>query len=89
MPLGYAALLGYGSSTLTTVTIGTASSPAPAFEALQPSTAQPTGLPTLSLSLRPVFVPGSSASVLWGRMDFMAAFKVLFDESAQQFTLIW
>jgi len=89
MPLGYASLLGYGPSTLTPVTIGTASSPASAFEALQPCTAQATGLPTLSLSLQPVFVLGSSATVLWGRKDFMAAFKVLFDESTQQFTLSW
>jgi hypothetical protein len=74
---------------LTPTTVGTAGAPAQAVRADQPCTAQIPGMTTAPQSLRPVFVFGASASVLWGRSDFMIAFKVCFEESAKHFTLTW
>jgi hypothetical protein len=89
LPIGFASLMGYGPAMLTSTTVGTAGAPAQAFHANQPCTAEIPGMTTAPLNLRPVFVFGASASVLWGRSDFMSAFKVCFEENAKHFTLSW
>jgi hypothetical protein len=89
LPIGFASLMGYGPAMLTPITVGTAGAPAQAFRATEPCAAQVPGMTTAPLNLRPAFVFGASASVLWGRSDFMSAFKVCFEESAKHFTLTW
>ncbi len=88
LPVGHAALMGYGLELLEQTTIGTADGPGVAFRAMRQSTAIVAGLPSVSISLRPIFVPGAQTP-LWGRTDVMRPFKVLFDDTDEAFTLHW
>lgn len=87
LPVGYAPLMGYGQGSLRPTTIGTAGAPAQGFQATQPCTAEVIGIPGVAITLLPVFL--ASNTPLWGRRDFMLAFRVLVDEAGQKFELSW
>jgi len=88
LPLGYASLMGYDQTTLSTSQIGTAGAVTQVFQAKQPCEAFVVGLAGVVFKLAPVFSP-SSPYVLWGRSDFMAAFGVSIYEARQEFELHW
>ena len=89
LPIGFASLMGYSAASLTSMIVGTAGSPVNAFRATQDSTANVIGIQGMPIALRPVFTPGTSASVLWGRSDLMSHFDIMFSERRQTFELAW
>jgi hypothetical protein len=88
LPIGYASLMGYAAADLEPVTATTAGSPTQVFRAKTSCHGQVIGIPDVTIELQPAF-SSASPSVLWGRMDFMAAFGVTLDEKQQQFGLHW
>jgi hypothetical protein len=89
LPNGYASLMGYQSSQLERVEVGTAGGASYAWQAKAPCIATVVGAtpPELTLSLRPAFV--ESATPLWGRGDVMRLFALTIEDANECFTLAW
>jgi hypothetical protein len=87
LPLGYAALLGYGSSDLSRSSAQQIAGRMDIWETANALSAALPGEREHPFSLGPVFINGA-LNVLWGRADFMRAWDVLVSEAQQEFTLI-
>ena len=85
LPLDYAELMGYQPAELTIEDANQVTGSTQVFKAGRECVAWVSGLEPYHFPLRPWFVDG--ASPLWGRMDFMLAFQIEFDEAARTFVL--
>ena len=87
LPFEYAEALGYADADLRHQRVDVAGGHVDAWRAAYPVGAAVLGMPELRFELCPLFVPGSRTA-LWGRQDFMTAFRVVVDERAQLLTLV-
>lgn len=88
LPMGFARLMGYDSSTLEQGKIGIADgSEVAVLVAKVPVQANVVGLPDPTFELCPTFVGGNNVHALWGRADVFMNFGIGFDETNQSFSL--
>lgn len=86
LPFEFATLMGYSAGDLQMSQGIQAGGTMTTYRALSPCSATIPEIPSVTVSLSPVFIQGSR-TILWGRQDFMQHFDVTIMESRQCFSL--
>lgn len=86
LPLDYATMLGYTTSSLKTAQAQRVQGLADVYEATEPSIAWIAGAPQITFTTLPIFIAGA-LNALWGRRDFLNTFPVAFYEERKQFVI--
>lgn len=86
LPFDYASLLGYTIGSLESSQAQQVQGFADVHQATEPSMAWMAGVPQITFTTLPIFIPGA-LTPLWGRRDFLQTFPVAFFESRKEFVV--